>query len=671
MSGSNLEMKGSHFDTLPTALVSQCIFSFLTINDSSQLGSTNQLYRTLANENNRWKKRIEKHFPIQYENLSVQENCDYRAKFFEIYYREYRSLTYRERELLTLAKDEDFETLKTKIKSLGDLADCFDHHMVLRYIQRAQGEKGQAMLDYIYQHWVIPLYTQGNRISTTKVDTGRTILYWAMMCRQSVEVFNSLLEQGSRIDERYPGIDGKFPVHVAAQNGALGILRVLLEINPALLNQEDDNGETPLLWAAFAGHLPVVNYLCAEPNIDLKAVTKRGSHVGATALIWAANGGSLPVVQALIKINPDFLNQTDANDETPLIWAAYKGHLSVVNFLCAQPNINLNAVAKNHGYSALMWAIELGYDAVALALIAKGVDLQIRTTNGNQAIHLAAHYGRLAVVQALIEKDRSLLNSRSARLGTPLIAASTKGSSSVVAYLCKQPHIELDVLGNDGRPALICALEHSHVERAQVLVDAGADLRVVGYKSMGPLHLTALTGNLALFQTLVQKDPTLLDQKDDEGCTALHLAASHERICIIDEIVKQRPELLGELNRFGKSPFEKVHSLVVRRALLKKIEVIKKIETLANFLGSNIHSISECGKLEEVRFYARYLLLDQAREVAQKEGSDKAVKFLKEWNQHPLFSQHRNAWWEGGIGRTHAQLVIDEEIEFFSNHRPR
>lgn len=63
------------------------------------------------------------------------------------------------------------------------------------------------------------------------------------------------------------------PIHVAAANGHLEVLKFLLglvskEEAQVLANKKNDSGNTPLHWAAFSGHLPVVQLLCEEYNAD-------------------------------------------------------------------------------------------------------------------------------------------------------------------------------------------------------------------------------------------------------------------------------------------------------------------------------------------------------------------------------------------------------------------
>lgn len=66
------------------------------------------------------------------------------------------------------------------------------------------------------------------------------------------------------------------PVHMAAANGHLEVVKYLLSLLPhdeavALVNQANESGNTALHWAAFNGHLPVVQLLVEEYGADVFA----------------------------------------------------------------------------------------------------------------------------------------------------------------------------------------------------------------------------------------------------------------------------------------------------------------------------------------------------------------------------------------------------------------
>ena len=94
------------------------------------------------------------------------------------------------------------------------------------------------------------------------------------------------------------------PLHRAAQQGRLDIIKVILQAHPDLLNQKDENNQTPLLWAASRGHKEVVDYLISL-GADLNAATSvtdiKHSHHGRTTLYWAVDGDHKTVGDSLLQ----------------------------------------------------------------------------------------------------------------------------------------------------------------------------------------------------------------------------------------------------------------------------------------------------------------------------------------------------------------------------------
>jgi len=69
----------------------------------------------------------------------------------------------------------------------------------------------------------------------------------------------------------------------AVQRGALEDEEVIVRDHPELLNQRDDEGATPLHYAALGGHRSVVKLLVQQGA----AVNATDSQFGATAAGWA------------------------------------------------------------------------------------------------------------------------------------------------------------------------------------------------------------------------------------------------------------------------------------------------------------------------------------------------------------------------------------------------
>jgi len=127
-------------------------------------------------------------------------------------------------------------------------------------------------------------------------------------------------------DINAPSIDGKTPLHVAAQKGKIVIVRMLLD-SGAAIDATDQDGHTPLYWAVMAGRTQVAELL-----------VKRGARFDPTALLRAVverNVADRDVIAFLVKQGAD-INSKDAAGDTPLLAATQRGERVLAKLLIAQ-----------------------------------------------------------------------------------------------------------------------------------------------------------------------------------------------------------------------------------------------------------------------------------------------------------------------------------------------
>jgi ankyrin repeat protein len=111
-----------------------------------------------------------------------------------------------------------------------------------------------------------------------------------------------------------------------AKNGGK-IRHIWRHLSPLTLNYRDNNGGTPLSWAAANGDEGIVKLLLeAKPDVNLK------DNKGRTPLSWAAANGDEGVVKLLLEAKPNF-NLQDNKGRMPLSWAAAKRHKGTIKLL--------------------------------------------------------------------------------------------------------------------------------------------------------------------------------------------------------------------------------------------------------------------------------------------------------------------------------------------------
>lgn len=121
--------------------------------------------------------------------------------------------------------------------------------------------------------------------------------------------------------------NGSTALILASQFGHSEVVDALLEKHPNLINQGVIDDFNPLIIASQQGHLQVVNNLL-DRGVDPKLTTAYGS----TALHLASQRGNLEVVKALVKKDPNLVNQKTRNGYTCLDLAEHNQRLEVVKF---------------------------------------------------------------------------------------------------------------------------------------------------------------------------------------------------------------------------------------------------------------------------------------------------------------------------------------------------
>jgi len=154
--------------------------------------------------------------------------------------------------------------------------------------------------------------------------SGNTVLMWAAGHGFELIVATLLAKganakAGSRV--------GNTALHGAAGEGHAGVADLLLRIGMADIEAKDENGRTPLSWAARGGKKGVVRFL-----IDYGAHVNSVDSFGGTPLHHAAMRNASGVAGALLTRGAN-IEATDTSGWTALHHAASLGHLEVTGQL--------------------------------------------------------------------------------------------------------------------------------------------------------------------------------------------------------------------------------------------------------------------------------------------------------------------------------------------------
>ncbi|XVF68144.1 hypothetical protein PTKIN_Ptkin10aG0180100 [Pterospermum kingtungense] len=154
----------------------------------------------------------------------------------------------------------------------------------------------------------------------------QTALHWAAV-RGSTAVADVLLQNGARVEAA--DISGYRAVHIAAQYGQTAFLNHIVAKYHADLDAPDNDGRSPLHWAAYKGYSDTIRLLLFRD-----ASQKRQDKEGCTPLHWAAIRGNAEACTLLVHAgDKQELVVKDKAGFTPVQLAYDKGHRQIALIL--------------------------------------------------------------------------------------------------------------------------------------------------------------------------------------------------------------------------------------------------------------------------------------------------------------------------------------------------
>ncbi|KAL6275959.1 hypothetical protein ACE6H2_019560 [Prunus campanulata] len=212
-----------------------------------------------------------------------------------------------------------------------------------------------------------------------------------------VDLVREMIKYYDLADAGIKARNGFDAFHIAAKQGDMDVLNVLMEAHPELTMTVDLSNTTALHTAATQGHTEVVNFLL-EAGSSLATIARSN---GKTALHSAARNGHLVVVKALLEKEPGIATRVDKKGQTALHMAAKGQNLEMMEELIkADPSL-----------------------------------INMADNKDNTALHIATRKGRAEIVKLLLEHNETDTKAVNKSAETALDTAEKTGNPDIKAFL--------------------------------------------------------------------------------------------------------------------------------------------------------------------------------------------------------------------------------------------
>ncbi|XP_067685768.1 ankyrin-3-like [Haliotis asinina] len=387
-------------------------------------------------------------------------------------------------------------------------------------------EGNLEIVKYLIPRKIIDIDSRGGRGTTPLMLAARF---------GKMEMFNFLLKTGANISKKDD--DGENTLHKSCKGGNVDIVKDVITHRVLYVNSTDNNGITPLMLAAGYGSKVVFQLL-----IDRAADTSAKDDTDKTILHWACEGGNVEIVKDLLTQYTVDINSNDRKGMTPMLLAAYRGKSDVLGLLIKK---GANALAVDHRKRNILHLSCTGghVDTVRYVLNQTSVDINSKDHIETTPVLLAAYHGEIKVFDILVKNGADL--TAVDECGDNILHCACRGGSvEITNRILMQNIVDINSKGDEGMTPVLMAASEGEREVFDFLVTQGADLLVTDEDGQTILHHACYGGNMEIVNYILIQNIVDINSKDDNGVTAVLVAASLGNREVFDFLVRQGADIL-------------------------------------------------------------------------------------------------------------------------------
>eukprot|EP00958_Prasinococcus_capsulatus_P008290 scaffold797_cov533-Prasinococcus_capsulatus_cf.AAC.1 len=373
---------------------------------------------------------------------------------------------------------------------------------------------------------------------------GKSIMDLAFETKRDTVLFDV---QAETYGLDWEAADGTTSMSQAAKYGrADQIYKVFERGDKKLVNQETTSGSTPLIEACKGAHLEAVQALI-QCGADVKHQTRLGSSAFLVAAEHNRVDSHLEILEILIEAGVD-MDASSGEGLTALCVAQKhddKDTADILLRLGADPNRVVQAGATPLTFCALQNSPEF------LKVMTKYVALEDVDSDGLTPLMRAAGANRVECVNVLLEEG-AIIDAES-RFGDTALSRAVGASALEVISTLAGAGANLDRVLNDGATALVRAILGDNLASMNKLIEVKAAINCsLGTEGLNPLMLCVKHDKMEAVQLLCESPGIALDQRNNEGKTALMIAASIGNEDAARILVKSGSQI-NFVNEYGRS----------------------------------------------------------------------------------------------------------------------
>ena len=332
-------------------------------------------------------------------------------------------------------------------------------------------------------------------------------------------------------------------LHWSCGSGSYELFKFLTEKETDIQLKTED-GQNCLYIAAGKTYLNLCKTLIEEHNFDVQETDS----YRITALHLSCRSASYKLVKFFANKGTDIKLKTN-DGQNCLHTAADNAHLSLCKTLIEEHNFDVLEI-DNDGWTALHKSAEKGNYELFQFLTDKGTDIQLKTKDGQNCLHIATANGHLNLCKTLIEEHNFDVQETDNDGWTALHESGGKGNNKLFKFLTKKG-TDIQLKTKDGKNCLHIAAENGHLNLCKTLVEEhNFDVQLADSYGWTALHRSAKKGRYELLQFLTDKGTDIqLKTKDGQNC--LHIAADYGHLNLCKTLVEEHKFDVQESDSYG------------------------------------------------------------------------------------------------------------------------